>query len=105
MQHINQVIPKDLFPGVSGRYIHGQGTTFGYVDLKKDSTVKLHHHINEQITFILEGELEMEIGGERMILKPGNFHVITSNTPHSARALSDCIAIDVFCPVREEYRL
>ncbi len=104
MQHINQVKSKDLFPGVSGRYVHGNVTTFGYVDLKKGSTVKLHHHVHEQITYILEGELEMEIGGEKMVLKRGNFHVITSNTPHSATALTDCLAIDVFSPVREDYK-
>lgn len=104
MQHIKDVKTKDLFPGVTGKYVHGNNSTLGYVDLKKGSIVKLHQHINEQITFILEGELEMEIGGEKMVLKPGNYFVITSNTPHSATALSDCIAIDVFSPVREEYR-
>jgi quercetin dioxygenase-like cupin family protein len=104
MQHISQVLPKELAPGVSGKYIHGDSTTFGYVDLKKGSIVKLHHHVHEQITYILEGELEMEIGAEKMVLKRGNFYVIPSNTPHSATALTDCIAIDVFSPVREDYK-
>jgi quercetin dioxygenase-like cupin family protein len=32
------------------------------------------------------------------------YHVIPSNTPHSAIAKADCKAIDVFSPVREDYK-
>jgi quercetin dioxygenase-like cupin family protein len=46
----------------------------------------------------------MTIGGEFYPLAAGMYHVIPSNTPHSAIAKVDCIAIDVFSPVREDYR-
>ena len=104
MQHISDVKIKEISAGIAGRYVHGDSTTFGYLDLKKGSMVNLHNHIHEQITFVLEGELEMEIGGETMVLRPGNYFIIHSNVKHSAKALTDCKAIDVFSPVREDYR-
>jgi quercetin dioxygenase-like cupin family protein len=105
MDHISNVKAKQLMEGISGQYIHGNQTSFGIVEVKKGSLLPLHHHPHEQITFILEGELEMTIGGETMTLKPGNFHVIHSNVPHSAKAHMDCKLIDVFSPVREDYRI
>ena len=63
-----------------------------------------HQHVHEQITYIIEGQLDMAIGGERCSLKAGMYHVIPSNTNHSAIAKTDCKVIDVFSPVREDYR-
>lgn len=104
MQHISEITAKQLTTGITGRYVHGHESTVGWLDIEKGSVLPLHHHIHEQITFILEGELEMTIGGETMILKPGCFHVIPSNVPHTAVALSNCKVIDVFHPVREDYK-
>jgi quercetin dioxygenase-like cupin family protein len=104
MDHINNITGKQIIEGISGKYIHGDQTTLGVVEVKKGSLLPLHHHHNEQITYMLEGELEMTIGGETMTLKPGNFHVIPSNVPHSAVAHMDCKLIDVFSPAREDYR-
>ena len=52
----------------------------------------------------MDGELEMEIGDVTMLLTPGMVHVIPAHTPHSAVVKKDSIVIDVFSPVREEYK-
>lgn len=104
MIKISEVKQKKLIEGIIGQYVHGVTTTFGYVTIVKGSQLLLHHHPHEQITFMLEGKLEMQIGEEIVILEPGIVKVIPSNTPHSAVALTDCILIDVFSPVREDYR-
>ena len=46
----------------------------------------------------------MNIGGENFSLTDGMYHVIHSNVPHSAIAIKDCKVIDVFGPVREDYK-
>jgi quercetin dioxygenase-like cupin family protein len=46
----------------------------------------------------------MIIGGEKYLFTPGMVHVIPSNTPHSAVALTDCRIIDSFAPARDDYR-
>ena len=103
MELIKNINPKELAPGISGYYAHGDQLTFGYVELKAGSMVPLHHHINEQITFIIEGQLDMIIGGEQCSLTAGMYHVIHANVPHSGVARTNCKVIDAFSPLREDY--
>lgn len=104
MIKIAEVKQKKLIEGIIGQYVHGATTTLGYVTLAKGSQLPLHHHPHEQLTYMLDGKLEMHIGDELVILEPGTVKVIPSNTPHSAVALTDCKLIDVFSPVREDYK-
>ena len=104
MEKITDVKPKQLVAGITGHYVHGDLHTVGYILIKKGSVVPEHHHIHEQITFILEGQLDMVINGESHSLTSGMYHIIHSDVPHSAVAVTDVIAIDTFSPVREEYK-
>jgi len=104
MEHIKVITPKELAAGIKGYYAHGNQLTFGYVEIKAGSNLPAHHHVHEQITYIIEGQLDMTIGGKPYSLTSGMYHVIPSNTPHSAIAVTDCKAIDVFNPVREDYK-
>jgi quercetin dioxygenase-like cupin family protein len=104
MELIKNIKARELMPGINGYYAHGESMTFGYVELKAGSSVPLHQHIHEQITYIIEGELDMVIGGQVCLLTGGMVHVIPSQTLHSAIARTDCKVIDVFSPVREEYK-
>lgn len=104
MPALQQIPLKHLIQGIAGRYIHGDQCSMGVVEIEKGSILPLHHHPHEQLTFILEGELEMTIGGETMTLKQGDYYVIRSNVPHSAVAHVACKVVDVFAPVREDYK-
>jgi quercetin dioxygenase-like cupin family protein len=104
MDEITTVKPKQIVKGITGHYVHGDLQTLGYIFIEKGSVVPEHHHPHEQITFILDGQLDMVIGGESYSLKKGMYHIIHSNVPHSAIAMTDVIAIDTFSPVREEYK-
>ena len=104
MNHISELVSRKIIEGITGQYIHGDQCTLGVVEIAEGSDLPLHHHVHEQITFILEGELEMTIGEQTMTLKQGDYYVIGSNVPHSAVARQYCKLIDVFSPVREEYK-
>ena len=104
MQLLKNIPAKQLAQGITGYYAHGDKSSLGYIELEKGSRVPLHKHINEQITYILEGQLDMVIDGAPCSLTAGMFHVIPSDTPHSAVAVTDCKVIDVFSPVREDYK-
>lgn len=95
---------KQVSPGIDGYYAHGQSSTLGYVEIKQGAVLKEHQHVHEQITYIIEGQLDMIIGGTPCSLTAGMCYVIPSNTPHSAKAVTDCKVIDAFSPVREDYR-
>lgn len=104
MQHIHDLSAREIMPGISGKYVHGNTCTFGYVDIKAGTIMPTHHHVHEQITYVLEGELEMTIGAETIVLTAGMVNIIPSNMPHSAIAHIPCKLIDFFSPVREDYR-
>ena len=61
-------------------------------------------HLHEQVTNVIEGEFELTVSGKTKILGPGSVAVIPSNTTHSGRSVTNTRVIDVFYPVREDYR-
>jgi quercetin dioxygenase-like cupin family protein len=104
MRHLSDIPAKEIRPGFFGKMVHGEASTLAFWDIRKGSVLLEHHHVHEQTTYIVEGELEMMIGGEKYLLTPGMVHVITSETPHSAVAITDCKVIDSFSPARDDYR-
>ncbi len=104
MQHLKDIPVKEIRPGFFGKMVHGDKGTLAFWDIKKGSVLIEHHHPHEQVTHVVSGELEMIIGGEYYLLTAGTVHVIPSNVPHSAKALTDCYVIDTFAPARDDYR-
>ena len=105
MDEIKNINPKQLTDGITGYYAHGKQMSLGLVELKAGSIVPMHQHVHEQITYILEGQLDMNIDGVPHTLTAGSFYVIPSNVWHGAIAVTACKLIDVFAPVREEYKM
>lgn len=63
----------------------------------------LHRHPHSQITHVESGVFEVEIGGEKKILKTGDAFYIPPNLMHGAVCLEAGILIDVFSPMREDF--
>ena len=95
---------RELVPGFNARLIHTGKVTIAHVQARKGSKLPAHQHFHEQVTNIISGELEMTVGGETKICTPGMSVTIPSNVQHSARAVTDCYLVDVFCPEREDYK-
>ena len=104
MEQIKNIKPKVLVPGITGYYAHGEKLTFGFVELEKGANIPLHSHPQEQITYIVDGRLDMVIGDRNYSLTAGMYHVIPSNVLHSAIAITESKVIDAFGPVREDYK-
>lgn len=102
--HLDQLESKTLFPGFHARMVHTDGLTIAHFRIEKGCILPLHDHPHEQVSNIIEGTLEMTVGGETLACKPGTVVTIPGNTPHSARALTDCYVVDIFRPAREDYR-
>lgn len=101
---VDELTEKELVPGIFARFVHTDQVTIGYVRLLKGSVLPEHAHPHQQITSVMEGTLEMTLGGNTYTCEKGHSLVIPGNTPHSAVALTDCYVVDVFQPVREDYR-
>lgn len=105
MKHDLTNIPaRELFPGFSGKFVHTDNMTFAYWEIKKGSNLPEHSHMHEQVVNMLEGEFEITLEGTPNHLKPGNVLPIPSHAKHSGRAITDCKILDVFYPVREDYK-
>jgi quercetin dioxygenase-like cupin family protein len=77
-----------------------ENLTVAYTDMKAGVVIPLHHHTEEAIDIVLEGELEMQIGDRTEIIKSGMITVVPSNVPHTAKALKDAKVVTVFYPRR-----
>lgn len=101
---VNDIPEKELVPGIYARLVHMKGLSVARVRIEKEAVLPEHAHVHEQVTNILSGQLEMTVGGQTKVCVAGDVVCIPSNVPHSAKALTDCDLLDVFQPVREDYR-
>ncbi|MBP7001493.1 cupin domain-containing protein [Amaricoccus sp.] len=105
MSHnIADVAEHDVVPGFHGRFIHSERMTFAYWRIDAGSAIPVHAHPHEQVVNMLEGELELVVDGEPRLLKAGDVYVVPGGVEHGARAVTDVRVLDVFAPVREDYR-
>jgi quercetin dioxygenase-like cupin family protein len=99
------VEPVEMLEGIFRRTL---GTTtqcmLVEVSLDQDALVPLHSHDNEQVGYVLRGEIEMTIDGVVRVCGPGDSYAIPGGVEHMGRAVSDCVVIDCFTPPREDYR-
>ena len=96
---------KEILGGtIHGRYAHLERLTVGEVELNAGTLVPLHQHPHEQITYVLAGRFEFTVGGKTTVLEPGMAALIPGGVMHGGKTLTACRVLDVFSPVREEYR-
>src|SRR5256885_10338192 len=103
---LNNQPSKTIFPGVTITTAWGESLMMSFVHFEcADALVPTHSHPHEQMGMGLEGEYELVIDGEARIIRPGDSYWIPGGTPHRARSVGGpARALDIFHPVREEYK-
>jgi quercetin dioxygenase-like cupin family protein len=96
---------KNLFDGVAIRTYWGERIMLSHVNLAPDAEVPSHSHPHEQAGVVLDGELILTIASETRTLREGEMYIVPGNMTHSARGgPAGCTILEVFSPVREEYK-
>lgn len=96
---------KLIFNGqIRGHYAHVERMTIGEVVIGAGTELPMHEHPHEQVTYVLEGEMQFTVGEQTGVLGPGQVALIPPGVRHGGRTLTACRLIDVFAPVREDYR-
>jgi len=90
--------------GIVGRAVNTETVTVFHVQLTKGAILPEHAHHHEQVVNVIEGELELIVEGALHRLVPGKVMVLPPNIVHSGRVISNCRVIDVFHPVRQDFR-
>ena len=94
-----------IFPGVEIFTAAGDNIMLSVVEFGPHAVVEAHSHPHEQMGFLLEGELTFTIGGETRLVKAGQMWRIPGGVEHRVVAGDKpAKALDVFHPVREDYR-
>ena len=92
----------------TGKDTHGQFGLFEFV--MEPGTEGASPHIHKQLTemfYVVEGEVELVLGEQRVIGTPGAFMLVPENTPHgfSNPGQTPAKLLIMFCPAdsREQY--
>jgi quercetin dioxygenase-like cupin family protein len=102
--NLNDLQVKEPAPGFKAVFVHSEKMTVAYWNVESGAELPEHSHPHEQIANVIDGKFELLVGEERRIIEPGEAAVIPSNVVHGGRAVTACRLIDIFCPVREDYR-
>ena len=94
---------KEKRTGVHMNSITGKNVQILYVRLEPGIETR-HSHLNEQMGYILSGEIELTINGEAKICKSGDAYYIPGNMEHGFKILNNNTAeyIEIFSPVKED---
>src|SRR3984893_12690042 len=105
LKHIcwNEIEVEELNPLIGRQFIVGCDIMLARVLMKKGAIVPEHSHVNEQVTYILEGALRFWIDGKIIVVNAGEVLTIPPHMPHKAEALEDTVDLDVFNPPRADW--
>jgi quercetin dioxygenase-like cupin family protein len=97
--------PISVLPGLTRRTL-AQSQSMMVCEFIFDShvTVPIHIHPHEQIGYIVEGRVEMNIDGKIFELLKGDTYITPPNVSHGAYTLEPSVIVDTFSPPREDYR-
>ncbi len=82
-------------PGVRGWLSQGKDRQIVFFEIEAAGEIPLHSH-GAQWGIVVEGEMELTIGGETGRYGPGDSYVIPAGVEHGAKFLSRIRVIDVF---------
>lgn len=94
--------PFEMAPGLTFQPVVGDKLMVNFVSFEPHTDVPVHWHDEEQVTYVMDGEFEFEVAGEKRLMRRGDAVVIPPNVPHGARTHdSSCLEVDVFHPPRQ----
>ena len=100
----NDVERKTVAPGIGRKVLaHGGKIMMCDFTLEKGAVLAEHHHPHEQVTYVISGKLDFQVGEERKILSAGDSAYMGPNVSHKVTVLEEARCVDVFTPIREDF--
>jgi quercetin dioxygenase-like cupin family protein len=73
------------------------------VEFQKGAEGYVHSHPHKQVSYVAKGSFEVNIDGEKKVLKAGDVFFVNPDLKHGVIALDEGTLIDVFSPYREDF--
>ncbi len=103
--HSADVTPVDQLPGIKRRTLcFGAKMLVAEFEIAKGAVIPDHSHPHEQCGYVAKGRLVFASGEMSKELRAGDGYCFPGGVVHSVIALEDSVAVDIFSPVREEYK-
>lgn len=102
----NEIAVEEVTPSMARKIITGEKLMIAKMKFKDGFLVPLHHHVHEQITQVISGQIRFWFGENKeqvMDLFAGDVVVIPSNLPHEALMVGDVEEIDTWSPPRQDW--
>ena len=94
--------PIEILSGLNFQPVLGERMMVNFVTFEPNTIAPVHWHDEEQISIVIDGEFEFEVGGDKRIVQRGEAIHIPPNVPHGARTYdTTCLELDVFSPPRQ----
>jgi quercetin dioxygenase-like cupin family protein len=71
---------------------------------EKDWVGARHSHPHHQLVYVVTGAIRADVDGRVFEVRAGDSFVVEGGVEHQASALEASEVLDVFTPVREDYR-
>ena len=94
-----------LTDGVTAKALFGDQAMLNLVELEPGAVVARHHHPQEQLGLILRGSMTLVVDGADHVLEEMDAYTLPGGVEHQGIAgPQGALVLDVFHPVREDYR-
>jgi quercetin dioxygenase-like cupin family protein len=99
--------PEDMLsgeplPGWKGRFFHAEHMTFALYEIEAGApALHEHHHPEEEVWNVVDGQVVLTVDGEERTLGAGDAAIIPPDTPHSARVTETCHVVVADHPRRD----
>jgi unsaturated pyranuronate lyase len=77
---------EEPYPGLHRRTFDTHEATVNEYTFRPEAAFPRHRHPQEQITLVLEGSVELTVGGRSIGLHEGSWSIIGGGVEHSIRA-------------------
>lgn len=95
---------EDIGGGIKRKITaHNENLMCVEVHFEKGAVGAMHSHPHEQITYILSGRFEFNVGGAKKALSAGDSTYKQPHIEHGAVCLEAGVLLDIFTPSRTDF--
>lgn len=101
--HVYQLPDIPVLKGQMGQaqILSGAGLMVIWGEVKTGLEVPRHAHVNEQVTWVLEGSVDYQVGdGPVTTCGPGTVIHVSPSVPHQSWYRAHCRLVEIFNPPR-----